>query len=128
MSMVAAAATAEGGGKSEGKKPEDKTVEKRPLKGLDPKEVAILVRTAQDARLPMSVREQLLAAYDVPKGVFAPDPGWGEKVADGAVRAVGGLIIAAGAAVSLVLLVEASKAFLRSVGALPPLPDKNPAT
>lgn len=129
MSIVAnaAPAVAEGGQKPE-KKPEEKNIEKKSLKGLDPKELALLVRTAQDARLPLQVREQLLANYDIPAKLFAPDPGWGDKIADGAVKAVGGLVIAAGAAVSLVLLVEASKAFLRSVGALPPLPAaENPA-
>lgn len=133
MSVVAAAApaSAEGGEKPEGKKPEGKkpeTIEKRPLRALGPKDVALLVRTAQDTRLPLTVREQLLAAYDVPQKLFAPDPGWGEKISNGAIQAVCGLITAAGAAVSLVLLVEASKAFLRSVGALPPLPAaENPA-
>jgi hypothetical protein len=129
MSIVSAApATAEGGEKKPEKVEKVEKVEKRPLKGLEPREVALLIKTAQDARIPLAVREQLLAAYDIPKGVFSPDPRWGEKIADGAIKAVGGLVIAAGAAVSLVLLVEASKAFLRSVGALPPLPAENPST
>lgn len=130
----AAAAGAEVANKVANKddKKDDKKDNKIALRTMTANERSFVLGVAQDRRLPKAVREQMLSGYDVPASIYADDPGWGAKLGDAAIRVIGGIMLAAAGAVSLVLLIEASKGVLRSVGALPPapgpLPETNPST
>lgn len=96
------------------------------LTTLDPKELTLLLSVARDRNLPLAARKEVLAAYDVPDGVYSPDPGIGDKISAAAATALVAVVGAATGAVALVFFVSSVRGLLRLAGVLPPLPPALP--